>query len=413
MADLALKYVTELFNEYRYWPIWLPGRRLRVGDCGRLEDGVFFDFKRHASAYGVSKEALKTKPATRDPVLHFVSSDGVDVETQAKGQNAGITSLPAGTAGARIKFTRAHSTFLAAVEVSELTLVDKQALEDELVELVKKGDFPAEYVVITDVVRAGAARVIISTNAGQEVTLQAEASLAAASFSLASLGAKLSVQLNSSAGAEYGGGKGMTPLFKPMGFEMGGRIRRFLRRFSRGRRLTRIVVKSLRSAPTVGNAVTVEPIAADALAVAPLDRDPFVIQPMASKPFTVEPLLVDTRALEAIAPVVGNSLAGAGALGSDVRSVVGSILVGSIEGEPTAAETLVVHPLDPIVIQPVDEDPFLVRLPENEALIFDSVEFEDFRPPFGVGTEAAAASDPLHFDYLDFEAELAAAELDD
>jgi hypothetical protein len=159
VSSLARTYVTEVHDEYRYWPSWTPIRRYSIGDCGTLEDGVFFTKKRSASVFGVSDKALEEEPVQRDPRLRFTSKGGVNVKAQASGGNEGIPGIPQGEVGAQITFTRENATVVAALGVSERRLVDQHRLEEELSTLVRRGTFPPDYVVITDLVVAEAAKV--------------------------------------------------------------------------------------------------------------------------------------------------------------------------------------------------------------------------------------------------------------
>jgi hypothetical protein len=68
------------------------------------------------------------------------------VDQGALGNRVGEKQCPA----ARITFSRANATFLAAVGVSERRFADQHQLELELKQRVEEGRFPPEYVVISD-----------------------------------------------------------------------------------------------------------------------------------------------------------------------------------------------------------------------------------------------------------------------
>lgn len=171
MPSQALTYVTEVHGQYKYWPTWLPTTRLSIGDIGILEEGVFFKKKRPASKFGVSKAALKQERLFRDSGLRFTSNGGVQLKTQGHGKNAKIPTLPQGEVGAEITFTRANATVLAATGVYERRLADQYLLEQELKKLVECGTIQPEYVVVTDLISASSARILISTEANQSITL--------------------------------------------------------------------------------------------------------------------------------------------------------------------------------------------------------------------------------------------------
>lgn len=303
MAAPALAYVKDVNRRYRkYWPTWWPTTRLKIGDCGPLEDGVLFDRKRHATDFGVSRAALRTLPAPRDPLLLVRSSKAIRVKKRLRAGNILLPGIPEGEAGAQVTFLRENATFLAAVEVSERRVADKYKLEQELTALVQAGDFPPHYVVITDLVTARSARIFISSERGDSVTVSGELD---APLGLAGIGAKLTTVVDNTVDLTFDGTRGVTPLYRPMGFMIGGKIRRLKRRLlSRGprRRVPRIVFKSLDVKPSLGKPITVRPIEGDAVAIYPVERPPFVMESAALKPFTVEPIMVDAGVIGAVIP---------------------------------------------------------------------------------------------------------------
>jgi hypothetical protein len=170
VTSLRVAYAKDIHGKYQaYWPSWMPTRPISIGDCGTLQRGIFFEPQRPARKFGVSPEALKTKPVKRRSMLDFVSKRGVKVELQAEGANKVIHGIPTGRAGGRITFSRANATVLAAVGTREREIIDKYLLQRELAERVKEGVFPPDWVVVTDVIFAKSARVFISTAKEQSV----------------------------------------------------------------------------------------------------------------------------------------------------------------------------------------------------------------------------------------------------
>ncbi len=407
MPDPAVKYAIEVHKKYRtYWPTWIPSERVAIGDFGELHRGIFFKRLGHVSECGISKAALKTNPAKGRDDLYFRSKGRVRVRLQADGANAipGL-GIPPGRVGGRIKFTRANAAFLAAVGVKVRALRSEHKLRAELTAKVESREFPADYVVVTDLLDAESGRVFISSARGESVMLHAKAAVGAAPLQLASLGGRLDMAADSEAMMSFDGTQGMTPLFKIMGFSVGSALRHLRRTvFSRGRDVPRIRVESIGAAPRVGRQITVSPLASQRLVFAQAGKRPFAVELAEFKPFAVEPTLIDTPTLGAIFP---EQLLGG------VSEVFGGqgVLVGTLEGEPAADEEVLVRTLrdSPFVIEPLDGDPFLVKMPEGQELAFESARL-DFLETSPLGTELAELDeDPLSFGYVDFDAELAAA----
>jgi len=408
MSSPAVAFSTEVHKKFAtYWPAWLPTTAVTVGDCGVLTRGIFFEPRRLAASFGVSKAALKTKRVTRDAALDFASEKGVGVQLQAHGQNV-IPGIPAGRAGGQITFSRANASFLAAIGVRERAVADKYMLEQELRGLVQQGTLPPEYVVVTDVVTASSGRVFISSAPGQSVTLHAAAHANAGPLQVASLGGQLSLASSTGTMMAFDGTQGMTPLFKLMGFSVGGWIRRARRRLlSQNRHLPRIVVKSIDAKPQVGTEIMVRPIEGQQIAIAPVGRKPFVVEPTELKPFMVEPTLVDRGTLGAILP----ERPPAGDPQAAHRRLPEGVLLGSIEADPAVGGEVVVQLFEDsaLVIEPVDGDPFLVKLAERQSLEFEPTVL-DFPETLELVTHRTPTiEDPFTFGYVDFDAELAGA----
>jgi hypothetical protein len=399
VSSQPLAYVKDVYKRYRYWPTWTPLTRLSIGDCGTLERGVFFDRKRHVSDFGVSKSALKTKPVPHDPLLLVRSNKGTRIKTQLEADNAVIPGIPEGEAGVRVSFLRENATFLAAVDVSERRLADKYQLEQELIELVRANRFPADYVVITELVRAKAARIFISGEKGQAVSLRARLDTP---FGLAGVGAKLSTAFDNSVDLSFDGTRGVTPLFRPMGFNVGNRIRRFKRRIlTRGPRIPRIAVKAIDTEPRIGTRITVRPFEGDDLAIHPIDQSPFLVESSLLKPFAVEPVMVDPD-------VVGSIFGG---FEIDVSEATdwrqAGVVLGSVSGDAATGD-LVVRPSEdfPILVEPLNQTPFVVKLPAGERLAFEATEPRLVDVPGAATDPVVEVDEALRLEYVDFDAEL-------
>ncbi len=408
MASLRVAYAKDIHGKYQaYWPSWMPTRPISVGDCGTLERGIFFEPKRPASKFGVSREALKTRRVKQQSMLDFVSKRGVKVELQVDGANTVIPGIPTGRAGGRITFSRANATVMAAVGTREREIVDKYLLEQELAELVKRGVFPPDYVVVTDVIAAKSARVFISTGKGQSVTVHATATATTGPFELASLGGVGTAAMSTEALMAFAGLEGMTPLFKLMGFSVGGKIRHWRRtHLSRSRHVPRIIVEPLRVQPTVGRTIMVKPIDGQGLAVAPIDQQAFVVEAGTFGSLRVDPVMVDREALGAIAPRIGVGRRSEALLGGQE-----GVLLGALNQKPEVGETAVLRPFEgsTVLIQPIDDDPFLVKLARGQAVSFQpaALEFPNI-PELAAGVESLD-QEALSLEYVDFDAELAAA----
>lgn len=65
----------------------------------------------------------------------------------------------------------------------------------------------------------------------------------------------------------------------------------------------------------------------------------------------------------------------------------------------------------PVLVQPVDDDPFLVKVVAGEGLAFGPAEPKALELPDDLSGRELEYEDSLRFGYVDFDAELADAEI--
>jgi hypothetical protein len=405
MPSQALAYVRDVHRSFAtYWPTWMPTTPVSIGDCGTLDRGIFVP-RGSVSELGVPRAALRTRRMRRrEPTLECYSESGVRVRLQAAGQG-GIAGIPIGRAGGKITFSQANASLLAAVGVREHAIAERLRLEQELKALVQTQLLSPDWVVVTDVVTARSGRALVSAGPAS-ITLSATAKASTGPFQVASLGGELSIAAQTGGIMSFDGTDGMTPLFRVIGFNVGSAIRRARRRIlARRKGIPRIVVKSIGERPRVGTQLVVNPVDGQRIGIAPIDGTPFVFESTEVRPFTVEPTLVDVGAIGALlpqdAPFAEHGEAPAG------------LLMGALDGSPAVGAKVVLQPLadSAVVIDPVDSDPFLVKLIPGQSVSFEPAML-DFSDEVVLATYSAISSeDPLGLDYVDFETEF--AELED
>ena len=215
MASAAEQYAREIHDELKYWTAWLPGSLVQLGDVGTVDD-VIFNRRSSLAAFGVA--FTPTQPASPGDLTHS-SSGAVSLDFQATGQNQGVPGLPAGEAGVGISFSRDRAVVFAAVGTQQTEIADIVQLSRDLKDANRNRDFPAHYVVVTAVVAAASATVLIAQSEQASLTLKAGANAALGGIAdLANADAHLSITSSRNMSTQYVAAKNLTPLFKVMGF---------------------------------------------------------------------------------------------------------------------------------------------------------------------------------------------------
>jgi len=208
MADPSTLYLKQLHDGLRYWGTWLPGRRIQVGDSGPLNGVVFDPQGRLQHDYGI---AVRLAPSPqRWPALEHQTKRGIGVELLPTS-----ATTPAGRAELAVTFKRANSVLFVAEHVREQSMADRGTVSAKLAELRRAGTFPADQVVVSDVLVATSLTVLMSQSRGETVTVQVAAPIGTA-IGPAALAAGLGITGNGATNIKIVGKRNVSPLFRLM-----------------------------------------------------------------------------------------------------------------------------------------------------------------------------------------------------
>lgn len=206
-------YVT-WYNELTgNWVTWEPGDRVEPGTVGFFDRQRRFTHYRTLADYGIKPRISATELPGRS---RLVWSDGdVHLNVKASGQSpAGFEALGAPDAGLKVTAKREHACMLHMRDLSEAWITDMDAVLRQIQELLLKGEWEIDSVVVarrTEVRRGFAA---VSLGSGQSFEARADsgahladaAALGHADFTLAS-------GRGSGSFLVYDFGPGSTPVF--------------------------------------------------------------------------------------------------------------------------------------------------------------------------------------------------------
>jgi len=213
MASIAEQYGRELKGELNYWPAWLPGTIVRLGDCGTIDN---FQFNRRTSLKALGVDYETQDQGSPGDLIHQ-SAKGIDIAIQAKGESKGIPGLPQGAVGVGFTFSREGTVVFATRDTSATAIADIDKLGRDVKE--KRKLFPASYVVVTEIVAAGSATVLVSRRSSGGFTLEARADVPVAGLSdLAKVDANFTITRNEGLATQIVADQNLTPLFRIYGF---------------------------------------------------------------------------------------------------------------------------------------------------------------------------------------------------
>ncbi len=155
-----------------YFPSWPLSYEPRLGDVGVLEGNVF---KRTDSLESLGLGRFETRESGGEEVLEFTSEEGAKVTF-----GAGAESTVKGLGGrVGVELTREGAVFLRVGEHSLEQIESIDSLGRAILDRFKRGEWERNRVVVTEVVRAKAATILVSGSGGARAHFRVNAELPA------------------------------------------------------------------------------------------------------------------------------------------------------------------------------------------------------------------------------------------
>jgi hypothetical protein len=373
VASTSIIYMRELHKKWRYWPTWLPGKKIRVGDFGPLDGVVFQPLGNLKKDFQIP---LRTELSGEWPALTHHSARAVSFKLDPSAKAL------VGRGKAKLVFTRSDAVVFVADEVHERSMVGKGAV---LGALQERRDFHPNHVIVSDVLTAETLTVLISGSRGEEVVVDVAVPVGTP-VGPALLRSVAGITSSSVSGLEIVGKKRPTPLFKLM-YPPQGWGRRGIRDFrDLGLRLGGRVVPDRvgylhaesefefqlgASAP-----ISVQPRATEVV-IGTDDGQGASIEIERWGPLDVYPLLAFEHAREGgggwseeMSPLVADVLSTAG----DPNEIKVALQPELVLVESPSGERVIGVPAGPVAVEVTRES--IPVLPEKPAAVVEYVDFE-------------------------------------
>ncbi|MFE9770906.1 hypothetical protein ACFYOV_04330 [Streptomyces sp. NPDC005931] len=195
-------------DHFGYSATWLPTVGVRLGDVGRLT-GYVYDHLGSLQDHGIG---FRTRKEITEGSLSYVSTEGVRISSRA---HADVQALGSPVSGGMLSVSFASEgavLFQAEGCVSEV-IDGQREVEQEVLKLHERGAWPKHAVVVTEVVHAARATILIAGGADATIELRGAADLAG----LAAAGSRLEVASQQNIATQIVGEGNLTPLFRAKG----------------------------------------------------------------------------------------------------------------------------------------------------------------------------------------------------
>jgi len=210
------QYTDDLKKRFGYNSTWLPGVPLLLGDIGVIKDNVF---TRLAALEDFEIQFEIREDDTTDD-LEYSSQGSVSVAAKLSGsaspQGSTLSNLDAGLI---VEFGSVNSILFKANQTRVHLIKNTIALGDKILQLYRDGKWNKHWVVITELVKAESATILISNQKDAKIELKANANLNAKNLDIADAKFEFSATFHKGLDTKIIAQTGLTPLFKVKGIK--------------------------------------------------------------------------------------------------------------------------------------------------------------------------------------------------
>lgn len=205
------EYLRQIHDHLGYLATWPPSEQISVGSVGVLDKQGRFHEETSLTRLGIAGKVILGDASAQ---IKYRSASDVSVDFKASGAAPATGStLAVADAGFTISLARDNAILFEAVGCKHEKIEDVDDVGNQILDRVDAKVWKLAYLVITGVVRADSATVLISkgSNGKFEATISGSATAGAVSIGDAKLG--LAVKHTSSLGLEIPAQTNLTPLF--------------------------------------------------------------------------------------------------------------------------------------------------------------------------------------------------------
>ena len=207
-------YLEHIAKRAGYRATWEPNKPLELGMIGRLDGGIF-DVVSTLEQEGLTPKILKDSTPGE---LDYTSNETVDIGIKLAGQSpiAG-SALTEAQAGFVLDFHGENGVVFQVKDSLTHQIINMAEMEKEILKRFKDGTWPKDWVIITQLLEAVTATIVISNSSNNKLELKASANVGTAALKLTDASLGLSVAKERGSSLKVLAQQGITPLYRVMG----------------------------------------------------------------------------------------------------------------------------------------------------------------------------------------------------
>jgi hypothetical protein len=205
------QYTNEIFKQFGYLATWLPSIPLKIGDIGIIKGNVFTrvsNLEDKGILFDVINDDTKSD-------LEYSSKGAVSITTKLSGTiaptNSGLTELDAGII---VEFSKENAILFKANGTLTIIIKDQIRLGENILQLFKDGEWNKDWAVITELVNAETASILISSSKDGKVELKVKANIEAKALDIANSELNFDLSFSKDVSTKIIAQERLTPLFR-------------------------------------------------------------------------------------------------------------------------------------------------------------------------------------------------------
>ncbi|WP_299587845.1 hypothetical protein [Mucilaginibacter sp.] len=203
-----------MFKNTGYRANWLPDHPLRIGDIGKLEDGLFTLY----TTLEQQQIGYSLREGNSELDVDYSSKNSVNIETSVSTGDALNLSLSTPVNGrVIINFTESNGIVFQMTGAKKKVIENLAEVENTVLNKYRSGEWPKEWVVISEVVVTDHATIIISTSSNNKIELGCNAQLGIAQGKLADPKLNLTLISEKGSSTKIFGANNLTPFYQVKG----------------------------------------------------------------------------------------------------------------------------------------------------------------------------------------------------
>jgi len=211
------QYTQEMKSKFGYFATWNPGLSIKLGTFGVLKGALFVrigEIGQRGVQFG------KTPPSLTPINFSYNSKGAVKITTKLAGsiKPAG-SALGEADAGIIVEFSKENAVLFETQKANTSSIDDTVVLGEQILDLYRAGKWDKNWVVVTELISAEAATILISNSAGAKIELKANANLQMPQLNIADAAFSFGIASDQNMETRIVAQHGITPLFRLMGIK--------------------------------------------------------------------------------------------------------------------------------------------------------------------------------------------------